>query len=349
MNNLFIVSTKIGVGKGGISTALLGYIESRALNDNFRVCEVTSHLGNSRISPMLSSAIKLATDCKKNDIVWLHCGPWFSMVMKFLLGLIAKVKGGKVVVHLHSPTLDSYLDSWFMRKFLASLFFISDGIIVLTPWWKERLQKRFIHLTNKIYVSNNPLDSKILDMAREPKLSIDSNKVDTKLLAMARLAVDKGFEEVLDTMVLLPSSYSLTIAGDGPLLKSLSDKAVSLGIEDRVEFLGWVEYENKREILESHDVFILPSKYDSFGMGFIEAMAAGLPVVALDYLAISDVVPNKVAGVLVDRNDPSILASAVIDCSKNKDLYGIAGKKYVSNKFNNESISQKLVSYFKFL
>ncbi|MFM2579422.1 glycosyltransferase family 4 protein [Vibrio fortis] len=341
MTKLFIISTKIGTGKGGISTALLGYQQSNALNNDFEIFEITSHDGGGRVRPMLTSIYQLLRYCDKDDIAWLHCGPWLSMLMKFTLGLVAKFKGAKVVMHLHSPTLDYYLDNKYKRALVYQFLKISDKIVVLTPWWKKRVESNFNALHKNIEVSSNPLDSNILDIARRPIIP-PKRDASVKLLSMARLVKGKGFESVLDSLTLLPSNYKLSIAGEGPLLNELKERVKRLNLDDRVKFLGWVGYENKVSVLESHDIFVLPSKYDSFGMGFIEAMAAGLPVVALDYQAIPDVVPNRVAGLLVSDSDSKSLSHAVLECAQRQYEFGTAGKLHVLANFDNEIISSKL-------
>lgn len=347
MINLFVVSTKIGTGKGGISTALIGYVESDAFKNNVNLHPVTSHVDGKRLLPMFSAARYILMKCGKGDIVWLHCGPWWSMIMKLLLACCAKLKGGKIYFHLHSPTLDNYLDSRSKTYLISKMLSLANGIIVLTPWWKKRLVGRIPELENIISVSFNPLDanSKCMALNKSPKSNIRRDQT-FKVLAMARLVENKGFEDVLKSFTYLPSNFVLTIAGDGPLYESLNEQVSSLGLENRVKFTGWVDYKNKPGLFSQHDIFFLPSKYDSFGMGFIEAMAAGLPVVALKYQAIPDVVESGKVGILATNNSPTVLAESVIECSRNLDSYSEECKLYVLRKFDNEKIASTILENF---
>ncbi|WP_155399531.1 glycosyltransferase family 4 protein [Vibrio campbellii] len=347
MINIFVVSTKIGTGKGGISTALIGYVESDVFKYNVNLHPVTSHVDGKRLLPMFSAARYILKNCSKGDVVWLHCGPWWSMIMKLLLACCAKVKGGKIYFHLHSPTLDNYLSSRIKTYLMSKMFSLANGIIVLTPWWKKRLLRKIPELDNIISVSFNPLDANSKGMALNKSTKRSVRRDHTfKVLAMARLVEDKGFEDILKSFTCLPSNFILTIAGDGPLYDSLNEQVSSLGLESRVSFTGWVDYKDKPDLFNQHDIFFLPSKYDSFGMGFIEAMAAGLPVVALKYQAIPDVVESGKVGVLATDNSPVVLADSVIECSKNLEYFSAEAKAYVLRKFDNEKISSAILEIF---
>lgn len=103
------------------------------------------------------------------------------------------------------------------------------------------------------------------------------------------------------------------IVGGGPELPALRDRARSLGLGERVELLGAVPDDGRvrAEYLQA-DCFCLPTLQESFGIVFLEAMAAGLPVVASDRAAVPEVVPHGEAGLLVDPDDPRALAGALV-------------------------------------
>lgn len=339
---IFILSTELQDGKGGISTALLGLKDVLLLkrpDSKF----ISSH-GRQRWM-MFNAAKKLLTNLHKNDIVWLHCGRWFSILRKFLLSIIGKLFGAKVVFQFHSQTLDHYLNHPLSCILIKFICWWADGIVVLTPWWRNRLVSLLPSLSDKIHVCPNSLDSLLLAAANTP--CIFKSGESTRLLSMSRLVKGKGFEPVIHSLALLPDDYVLTIAGDGPLLLDLKALALSLGIEKRIKFTGWVEYSDKHKLISEHDVFVLPSKFDSFGMGYLEAMAFGLPVVALDFQAIKDVVPHGKAGLLCLSDAPDELSKAILYCRENKEFMSRAGKQHVLDNFINEKIVVELLSFFE--
>ncbi|PTB88304.1 hypothetical protein C9928_06600, partial [Pseudidiomarina aestuarii] len=112
---------------------------------------------------------------------------------------------------------------------------------------------------------------------------------------------------------------------------------------DRITFLGWIYYEQKLELLKSCHIFCLPSRYDSFGMGYVEAMSAGMPVVALHREAIPDVVKHGETGILTHDAEPSSLAEAITHCYQHREKLGTAAKQHVLESFDADAIVNHLI------
>lgn len=342
---IYIVSTEIQQGRGGISTALVGYREAEPFKAS-SITFVSSHSGKQKLLTFIKAWWRLSVCANKNDVVWLHCGNWFSILRKFILSLIPKARGAKVVFHFHAQAMDGYIEHRLMRLFIKSLCFYANGIVLLTPWWQKRFTDVFPEYKHKLTVLPNPLDKSLTYAACQSSDNIINAK-GIKLLAMSRLVSGKGFEAAIRTLEQLPLNYSLTIAGDGPLMSELKELSESLGLVDRVTFLGWVDYEQKIEVLKLHHIFLLPSKYDSFGMGFIEAMAYGLPVVALHFQATPDVVIHGKTGILCDNEHAFELAGAVVDCTSRYSDMSPACKKHVLALFDKNVVAMNALDFFK--
>jgi glycosyltransferase involved in cell wall biosynthesis len=97
------------------------------------------------------------------------------------------------------------------------------------------------------------------------------------LLALGRLHPSKAFDTLLRAMVDLPGVY-LWIAGEGPLRDELHTLRSTLGLDDRVRFLGWRD--DRAALLRACDVCVFPSRFEPFGTVFVQAWAQGVPVVS---------------------------------------------------------------------
>lgn len=314
-----IFSTKIKSGKGGISTALIGYVEALRKID-IDLVTVTTHGEGSKLKCFFS-AVKLSMSIEKHDICWFHLGPWFSMIRKLILIVICATKGGVICSHFHSPMVYDYLKKRRYKILISFILKFSDKIIVVAPWWKELLGNAYPEYQKKIFVSLNPIDSQLEELVHNSIITppISKKEKTINILSVSRLVKGKGVEKTILALKRLPNYFTLTIAGSGTQEDELRQLVIDEGLQERVSFLGWINYENKLKLFTNASVFCLPSKLDSFGMVYLEALAANLPVVALNYQAIPDIVPSKYA-VLCNDDDPDTLSKAIIKASNFNEL-----------------------------
>ena len=129
-----------------------------------------------------------------------------------------------------------------------------------------------------------------------------------RVLFVGRLAAQKGVATLLEAVPLLRRRAAVVLVGDGPLRPALERQAGRLG-PGRVRFQGFVAHAEVPAWLAAADVLVLPSVYEELGSVLLEAMAAGLPVVASAVGGIPDALGP--AGRLVSPGDPAALAAAV--------------------------------------
>ena len=100
-------------------------------------------------------------------------------------------------------------------------------------------------------------------------------------ISFGRFVQKKGYRHLIEAFARFSSekaSSKLLIGGNGPLESTLAGLAMDLGLEDKVEFCGWVE--DAEEFLQRGDIFVLPSLDEPFGIVVLEAMAKGKPIVS---------------------------------------------------------------------
>jgi glycosyltransferase involved in cell wall biosynthesis len=110
----------------------------------------------------------------------------------------------------------------------------------------------------------------------------------------------------------------LVLVGGGPLMADLRRQVDALGIADRVSLLG--PRLDTPELLAMLDVYCLPSRYEGLPLSLLEAMAAGLPIVATRVLGISEIIRDEETGLLVPSEDAAALAKALIRLNHQPDL-----------------------------
>ena len=156
--------------------------------------------------------------------------------------------------------------------------------------------------------------------------------------SLGRLHPQKGFSDLLAALAQVRQripSVQLFLAGDGESRESLEAQARSLGLCEAVTFAG--TRANVPEILAALDVLVLPSLWEGMPNAVLEAMAAGLPVVATAVGGTPEAVVDGVTGLLVPPQDPGALACAIERLLRDPDLrrtMGQAGRRRVEQHFD---------------
>ena len=156
----------------------------------------------------------------------------------------------------------------------------------------------------KIRVLHNPIEADRFASAPPAERDID-------LLYVGRLSWEKGVDVLLEAVSGLPPSTRLVVAGEGRLRRSLESSAREIDCE--VEFAGWVDREQLPRLMARARLLVLPSRTEAHPMVALEALAAGLPVVASNVGGVAETVRDGVNGWLVPSERPDLLRAAMVD------------------------------------
>jgi len=166
------------------------------------------------------------------------------------------------------------------------------------------------------------------------------------ILHVARLVEVKGTRFLLRAFATLARRYDgvqLLIIGDGPLRRSLQALTASLGLQDRVRFLGAVRHEEVLSLMRRAAMLVLPGirtatgRVEGLGMALLEAAAAGVPVVASRVGGIPECVVDGRTGFLVPERDEGALAGGIaklLDDPLMRHRMGAEGRALVELRFD---------------
>lgn len=155
------------------------------------------------------------------------------------------------------------------------------------------------------------------------------------LLFVGRLRIRKGVEVLLEALRAVPGAR-LLIAGDGEHREALERRAAELGLGPAVLFLGRCDASRVRGLLSGASALVVPSTYEGMPLVVLEAMEAGLPVVASRVSGIPEVVEDGRTGWLVPPEDPEALAAALAEALESPGearRRGGEGRRRVDERF----------------
>jgi len=170
-----------------------------------------------------------------------------------------------------------------------------------------------------------------------------------RLVMVARFEGQKDHRTLLNALATLRDlPWSLDLVGDGPLQAEVKKLTDELDITSRVHFLG--RRQDVPQILEEADIFVLTTNWEGFPRSIIEAMRAGLPVVATDVAGTSESVTEGETGYLIPPNDTGACArrlSALIESADHRRELGARGREHFERHFTFESMANATLALYR--
>jgi len=159
-----------------------------------------------------------------------------------------------------------------------------------------------------------------------------------RIISVARLTPQKDVRSLVRALALLPSgSFHAQLVGDGEDRPAIEAEIEEAGLGDSVELLG--DRRDVPDLLAAADIFSLASWWEALPIAILEAMAAGLPVVASDVDGVREMVVDGETGILVPPGEPERLAAALARLTEDaaaRDMMGRAGRRHVMAHFGPE-------------
>ena len=330
---------------GGMATAIQGFLTALSVGEiEWRF--IPTHDSGSRwgkVIPWLCALPRLIR-CRfgfRPDVAWVHSGAVPSMVRIAGVAALCRMLGIPVLWHLHCPTVDWWLDRPWRRAAFRLMTLPATKFAVVVPWWTQRLAE--VGIRKEAVAIPNVVEDGLVSRSELPLAS--SGLEECVFFTACRLVDGKGADRLIRAAARCRQPIRIVIAGDGPQRPALENLANTLGHQNRIEFAGWLNTDQLQELRNRSDAFVLVSTLDSFGMGYIEAAASGLPAIGARWQAIPDVVADGEVGILVDPTDIDALAVAMDGLASDPELrarMGAAGQESVRRLWSPEARARTL-------
>ncbi len=252
---------------------------------------------------------------------------WAVMTYAGFAALFLKLHIKKILFYLNlqegTPFADIKRKAFFVYPLFRLMFKKADVVTALSHFLAHMAYE--IGATQVAVVPNGvdlslfatePPREKVISLAR----TLGKRDDDIYIVTVSRLSYKNGVDDVIRSLQYLPQHIKVLIAGvgeDDHMLKRMAD---TLGVRDRVVFLGLVDQTDIPTLLRISDIFVRPSRSEGFGISFIEAMAAGLPVVATPVGGIPDFIDDRETGMFVCPDNPKSIAEAISELIERDDL-----------------------------
>ena len=251
---------------------------------------------------------------RPGTVIHLHCA---TAVVPEQVWLSARIRGLKYILHFHMEVDASgplgRLLPYYKTHLFGRVVRGAAGVIVLTESQRGFLAERYGVDRAKVYVVPNGVAEEFFLPPRVPSTEPASGPAGSepdplRLLFVGRLDIQKNVARLLDAMALVTEPVRLRLVGDGDLRQDLIEQSGRLGLDDRVEFAGRKHGDDLLKEYAAAELFVLPSDREGMALVVLEAMAAGLPVLATAVPGNIETVEG--AGLLAEPT-PRALAAAI--------------------------------------
>ena len=216
-----------------------------------------------------------------------------------------------------------------------------------------KANKKFISISSDTFAffnkNMNKFSMKIvklsnsINLSRFKQFSKKPSEDLIKLISVGNLLFKKNqifLLEIIKYIKLKNYSVHLNIVGDGVEKINIANKIETLNIKESVTLSG--QKDHIEEELINADFYVHSATYEPFGLVILEAMASGLPIIALNGKGNKDLIKNEVNGFIIDAQNPKIFGDIIIDLFCNKEKY-----KKISEQGFKTSLKYDLPSYIK--
>lgn len=257
----------------------------------------------------------------------VYCAPWILAHRVIMLHTIHNIPEFELI----KPK--RMVMSWMYKLHKAVPVAISHEI--------QSMMIKYYALSQKPELIYNPVDVKQFEIPPKAHNTIN-------LITAGRLSAQKNQKMLIDAFSLVAKTRSdvrLKILGDGPLKEELRAQIITNSLENVVQLMGNVD--NVADCFAESDIFVLSSDYEGLPLVVLEAMAAGLPIIATDVGGVRDIVTDN--GILVESRNCDALDDAILKLINDEKLriqMGVCSRKNVQ-QYDSKIIAEKYTQLYE--
>lgn len=333
--------------KGGITTVINQFKRFNWKDNNIEFKFIPTYIDKVSILKVLFFAvsyIKIFIYClfKRPNIVHIHMSYKGSFTRAFVIQKLSLFFRIKTIVHLHGSEFKMWYDSCSDKKKNKIHRFIAKCtcFIVLGERWYKVIKK--IVPTANVVILNNSIN------LPHKKARYNENKT---LLFLGVLIKRKGVHDLIKALRMISdNNYQLLIAGVGEEEDNLRKMVSEYNLNDKVKFLGWVDINQKEDLLLKAQFMVLPSYNEGLPMSILEAMSYGIPILSTMVGDIPSVVENGCNGYLYNPGDIKSLSNylnkAISMSNKLWSNMSEKSKKTVENSYSEDKYFSKMIDIY---
>jgi glycosyltransferase involved in cell wall biosynthesis len=340
-----LVETLVPVLSQHVSLSYLPSVKGRLLKDSGKLSIRNLYIAISLYVRLLFVLVRF-----RPVLLHLHTSQGIAWIKDTIVVLIGKLFHVHIVLHMHGGNFDAIhmRSNRHLRRYTNWVISLADIVISVSEEWKERFKKLFpkAHIFSLI----NCID--VLSF-HEYKSNINNRAI--SLVFIGRIGPLKGAFDLIEACnILQKDGFHFHAILVGPE-ERYSDFQIAhqlirkLGLAATCEVTGVISREEVTQLLQKVDIFVLPSYYEGMPMVVLEALSAGLPVIATSVGGIPEVVRDNYNGLLVKPGDIEAISKALETLLVNPELrteMGQRSRKIAEQEFAVSSYVAKLMSLY---
>ncbi len=275
----------------------------------------------------------------KPDLIHAHYASSYG-----LLGILSGFKPlitsawGSDIYHFPNKNI---INKWLLRLVIAK----SDKICSTSKAMKQVIEKEF-----------NRFDIHEIPFGVDTNIFKPNSKMNEKFIVGTIKSIEShnGIDCLIDAASLVINNFkrniNFMIVGEGSLKKEMHQKAKELKINDKIEFIGYVDHETVLRQYNKLSIFIAVSKRESFGVSVLEAASCEIPSITSDVGGLIEVNLNNKTGIVIKPNEPMALARSIVkiyDDEKFRFRLGKNARKRVIKEYSWEKNVKTMINLYK--